>query len=87
MIDLNTFYNKEKLRYELIVKNIDCGLKIFHFVKYDNVINTNFIVKVYSYINDYFKDDCDSYKLVKLNEDIKSLCREYNVINLKIERG
>lgn len=87
MIDLNTFYNKEKSRYELIVKNIDCGLKIYHFVKYDNVIDTKFITKVYSYIDDYFKDDCDSYKLVQLNNDIKELCKEYNVINLKIERG
>lgn len=87
MIDLNTFYNKEKSRYELIVTNIDCGLKIYNFVKYDNVIDTKFITKVYSYIDDYFKDDCDLYELVQLNKDIKNLCKEYNVINLRIERG
>jgi hypothetical protein len=87
MIYLNKFYNKEKSRYELIIKNIDCGLNIYHFVKYDNVIDTNFTTKVYSYINDYFKDDCDSYKLFQLNKDVKNLCKEYNVINLRIERG
>lgn len=87
MIDLKTFYNKEKLRYELIVKNIDCGLKIYHFVKYDNMIDTNFIIKIHTYITNYFEDDCNSYSLSQLNVDIKALCREYNVISLKIERG
>lgn len=87
MIDLKTYYNNEKLRYELIITNIDCGLIIYHFIKYDYTIKEDFIKKVKDCINKYYLDDCDSYKLVQLNKDIKSLCKEYNVINLKIERG
>lgn len=87
MIDLKTYYNNEKLRDELIVTNIDCGLILYHFVKYDNQIKSDFIKKVKDFIIKYFLDDKDSYKLTQLNEDIKALCREYNVISLKIERG
>lgn len=87
MIILNKKFNIEKSRDELFVKNIDCGLNIYHFCKYDNLINIEFMLKIKEKINMYFKDDCDSYKLVKLNNDIKLLCKEYNVINLKIERG
>lgn len=87
MIIFNKEFNIEKSRDELFCKNIDCGLNIYHFCKYDNLITSEFTLKIKEKINKYFKDDCDSYKLVQLNKDIKSLCKEYNVINLKIERG
>lgn len=87
MIDFKTYYNNEKLRDELIITNIDCGLEIYHFVKYDELIKGDFIKKAKDFIIKYFLDDKDSYKLVQLNKDIKKLCKEYNVINLRIERG
>lgn len=87
MIILNKKFNIEKSMDELFVKNIDCGLNIYHFCKYENLISIEFMFKIKEKINMYFKDDCDSYNLLKLNNDIKLLCKEYNVINLKIERG
>ena len=87
MIDYKTYYNNEKLRDELIITNLDCGLSLYHFVQYNDFIKEDFIKRAMKLILKYFKDDCDSYKLTQLNEDIKALCREYNVISLKIERG
>ena len=87
MIILYKKFNIEKSRDELFVKNIDCGLNIYHFCKYDNLITSEFIYKIKEIINKYFKDDIDSYSLNELNNNIKILCKEYNVINLKIERG
>lgn len=87
MIILNKEFNIEKSRDELFVKNIDCGLNIYHFCKYDNLITSEFMYKIKEIINKYFKDDIDSYSLNELNHNIKILCKEYNVISLKIERG
>lgn len=84
MILLNNNYNKEKFRDELLITNTDCGLVIYQFVKYNDLIKDEFIQKVKKLIEKYYKDDSDSYKLAQLNEDIKSLCKKYNVINLKI---
>lgn len=87
MILLTYKYNNEKFRDELIITNIDCNLKIYHFVKYNDLIKDEFINKVKDFIEKYYLDDTGSFTPLKLNTIINNICKEYNVINLRIERG
>lgn len=86
MIIINTYFNKLKTRYEAKVENLYCGILLYHFIKYDNKISSEFLEKVNSTLERYFLDDTD-LTLEMIKDNISKLCRIYNVIQLKIERG
>ena len=85
MIITNTYFNELKTRYEAKVENLYCGVLLYHFIKYDNKISNEFLEKVNSSLERYFKNDTD-LTLEMIKNHISTLCRCYNVISLKIER-
>lgn len=86
MIIINQYLNEEKHRYEVFIENLYCGVLLYHFVKYDNVIKQEFIKKVIELLEDYFNDD-SILTPKEMKERISIFCKQFNIIQLQIERG
>lgn len=86
MINIFTYDNKLKARYEAKVENLYCGVILYHFIKYDNEISKEFLDKVKSSLERFFLSDSD-LTIEMIKDHISTLCNEYNVIKLQIEKG
>lgn len=86
MIVATQYLNVDKHRYELKIENLYCGVLLYHLVKYDNKISEEFIKLIKETLEYYFHYET-TLTLEQVQEIVKNACKEYNVINIKIERG